>query len=105
MIASPIYHINIDEQGIAYIAGTTMKVAHIVIDATTWGMTPQEIQANYPHLSLGQIHAALAYYHDHQSEMDALLDSWDEEYEAGRAEETEPLSRAMLNERLHPRQK
>jgi ABC-type oligopeptide transport system ATPase subunit len=27
------------------------------------GMTPEEIALEYPHLSLAQVHAALAYYH------------------------------------------
>lgn len=105
MVAAPIHHISLDERGIAYIAGTSMKVGHIVIDAQTWGMTLQEIQDNYPHLSRSQIHAALAYYHDHKAEIDALLVEWDQEYEQLRAQETEPLTRSMLAERLRQRQK
>ena len=29
-----------------------------------------EIHRQHPHLSLGQIYSALAYYHDHQEELD-----------------------------------
>lgn len=105
MVAAPIYHVSLDERGVAYIAGTSMKVADIAIDATTWGMTPQEIQENYPHLSLAQIYAALAYYHDHKAEIDAQLDAWDQEYEQWHAQEKEPLTRQMLAARLQRRQK
>ena len=103
MVAAPIHHISLDERGVAYIAGTSMKVTDIVTDVTTWGMTPQQIQENYPHLSLAQIYAALAYYHDHKAEIDVLLDAWDQEYEQWRAQETEPLTRQLLAERLQQR--
>lgn len=35
------------------------------------GMTPEEIALEYPHLTLAQVHAALAYYHANQQEMEA----------------------------------
>ena len=60
MAAAPIYHISLDERGVAYIAGTSMKIADIAIDSKTWGMTPQEIQENDPRLSLAQTYAAQA---------------------------------------------
>jgi len=63
-------------------------------------MTAREIQENYPHLSLAQIHAALAYYYNHKAEIDALLEEWDKEYEELRAQDTEPLTRSMLNRQL-----
>lgn len=46
-----------------------------VIDMAVWtqqGMTPEQIAAEYP-LTLAEIHAALAYYYDHKSELDAQL--------------------------------
>lgn len=44
------------------------------------GMDVDEILATLPHLSPAQVHSALAYYFDHQAEIDAdLLDSSDEE--------------------------
>jgi uncharacterized protein (DUF433 family) len=59
MAAAPIY-LSLDERGVAYIAGTSMKIADIAIDSMTWGMTPQEIQENDPRLSLAQIYATQA---------------------------------------------
>lgn len=44
------------------------------------GMDVDEILATLPHLSPAQVHSALAYYFDHQDEIDAdLSDSSDEE--------------------------
>jgi len=52
------------------IAGTGLTVRRIV----GWykmGMTPEEIALEYPHLNLAQVHAALAYYHANQQEIEA----------------------------------
>jgi len=35
------------------------------------GMTPEEIALEYPHLTLAQVHAALAYYHANRDEIEA----------------------------------
>ena len=44
------------------------------------GMNVDEILAALPHLSPAQVHSALAYYFDHQDEVDVdLSDSSDEE--------------------------
>jgi uncharacterized protein (DUF433 family) len=37
------------------------------------GLTPEEIAVQIPHLSLAQVHAALAYYHANRDEMDAEM--------------------------------
>jgi uncharacterized protein (DUF433 family) len=100
MVAAPIHHINLDERGIVYIAGTSIKVTDVVIDATTWPMTPECIQDNYPRLSLAQIYSALAYYHDHKAEIDALLEQWDQEHSRLRDQDGDPLTRETLVERL-----
>lgn len=45
------------------------------------GMTVDEILASLSHLTSSQVHSALAYYFDHQEEMDRdLAESSDEEY-------------------------
>lgn len=51
------------------IAGTGLTVNRIA----GWyklGMTPEEIALEYPHLTLAQVHAALAYYHANREEID-----------------------------------
>ena len=52
------------------IAGTGLTVLRLV----GWykmGMTPEEIALEYPHLTLAQVHAALAYYHANREEIEA----------------------------------
>lgn len=46
------------------IAGTRIKVSLIFL-LTVDGMSPDEIVGAYPHLTLADVHAALAYYFDH----------------------------------------
>jgi uncharacterized protein (DUF433 family) len=52
------------------IAGTGVTVRRIA----GWhnlGLTPEEIAAKIEHLTLAQIHAALAYYHANRNEIDS----------------------------------
>ena len=37
------------------------------------GLTPEEIALEYPHLTLAQVHGALAYYHANRDEIEADL--------------------------------
>jgi uncharacterized protein (DUF433 family) len=66
-------HIYLDVRGIAWIDDTNVKVVEVVIDKHAHGSSPEEIHFQYPHLSLAQIHAALMYYYDHESEIDAEI--------------------------------
>lgn len=63
-------HIVLDTRGVPRIAGTTMKVVELVGAQVAYGWSPEELHFQFPHLSLGQIHSALAYYWDHQDELD-----------------------------------
>src|SRR4051794_6541267 len=72
MAIAAINYIDVDQNGVARVAGSRSKVIQIVMD-TMNGLEPPEIHANYPHLSLAQIHAALAYHHDHKDNMDAQI--------------------------------
>ncbi len=54
------------------IAGTGVTVMRVA----AWykmGLTPEEIATQYGHLSLAQVHAALAYYHANPEEIEADL--------------------------------
>jgi uncharacterized protein (DUF433 family) len=63
-------HIVLNESKVPMIAGTTMKVMELVLDRTAYGWSPEELHFQHPYLTLGQIHSALAYYWDHQEELD-----------------------------------
>jgi uncharacterized protein (DUF433 family) len=54
----------------AYLIGTRIRVQDVSCMAEHDGYTPAQIVAALPHLSLGQVHAALSYYYDHR---DAIL--------------------------------
>ena len=74
MTVASIDHIDVDESGAARIAGLRTKVIQIVMDKIANDWSPEEIQSEYPHLSLAHVHAALAYYYDHQAELDAQIE-------------------------------
>src|SRR6266704_3595146 len=67
-------HVQIDAGGVPIIAGTNMKVVELVMAQIAHGWSPEELHFQHPYLTLGQIHAALAYYWDHQKELDADMD-------------------------------
>ena len=67
-------HIRVDESGVAWIDDTNVKVIEVVVDKLAHGSSPEEMHFQYPHLSLAQIHAALSFYHDNQSELDAEVE-------------------------------
>lgn len=62
------------------IAGTGITVHRIAI-MYKLGYSPEEIVMDYPHLSLAGVHAALAYYHANQAQLDAELEAEQAEYE------------------------
>jgi uncharacterized protein (DUF433 family) len=55
--------------GRARIAGTRIKVKHVYTWVERMGMTPAQVVADYPHLTMAQVHAALAYYWSHPDEI------------------------------------
>lgn len=67
------HHIEVDEQGVAWITDTNTKVVEVVLDRLAHGWSPEEIHFQHPSLPLAKIHAALSYYYDHQDELDAEI--------------------------------
>jgi uncharacterized protein (DUF433 family) len=63
-------HVALDETGVPTIQGTTIKVVELVLERMAYGWSPEELHFQHPYLTLGQIHSALAYYWDHQEELD-----------------------------------
>ena len=70
----PTYSHVVETDGVAYIAETTMKVVELVMAQRAHGWSPEELHFQFPHLSMGQVHAALTYYWDHQKELDADIE-------------------------------
>ena len=63
-------HIVFDEEGAPMIHGTTLKVIELVVEKLAYGWSPEELYFQHPYLTLGQVHATLAYYWDHADELD-----------------------------------
>lgn len=63
-------HIVLTPDGVPILSGTRTKVIEVALDRIAHHWDADEIQRQHPHLTLGQIHSALAYYYDHQDEMD-----------------------------------
>ncbi len=58
--------------GKPHIAGHRITVQDIAVWHERLGRDPDEIATEYG-LSLGEVYAALAYYHDHRDEIDASI--------------------------------
>ena len=70
MTATAYAHIDLRRDGVPVIAGTRTKVVLLVMDWYEAGEDAVALQRAYPHLGLGQIYSALAYYHDHKDTLD-----------------------------------
>lgn len=80
------------------IDGHRIKVEHIAICHERLGMSPDEIVAGHPTITLAQVHAALAYYFEHKVEIDADI-------EAGRrfVEEVRVKTPSLVQQKLRAR--
>lgn len=88
--------IELDENGVAWISGANTKVIEVVLDKLAQGSSPEEIHFQYPHLSLAQIHSALAYYYDHQAELDEEIQRrWLEVDQLAARESNSPLQQRL----------
>jgi uncharacterized protein (DUF433 family) len=55
------------------IRGTRVRVKDVVLWHERMGMSPEEIISEWPHLTLGDVYAALAYYDDNRHVIDAEM--------------------------------
>jgi uncharacterized protein (DUF433 family) len=92
-------HIWLDDRGVAWVDDTNVKVVEIALDHLADGLTPEEIRReHHDGFTLGQIHAALAYYYDHQAEFDAEIARQVAHYEAERAKTMDSPGRQRLRQ-------
>ena len=71
-----------------------IRVAQIVMDYLTHGWSPDEICRQYPYLKPAEVHSAMAFYFDHQSEIDQEIQAEVQLAEQARA--GEPRSAVWL---------
>ena len=101
MTTISIEHIELDDAGVARISGTRTKVIQVVMDKMAYAWGSEEIQRQYPHLSLAEVHAAMAYYYDHQQELDVQIATDLKEAESLRTDSGESPVVAKLRAKGH----
>ena len=89
------------------IDGTRIRVKDVVLWHERMGMSPEEIVSEWPHLTLGDVYAALAYYDDNRERLDAEMKA-EEEFAAGLEAKTSltarrPVGRNAADDTLPPR--
>lgn len=89
-------HIEIREDGRPWLTGTQIKVLEVALDRLAHHWDGDEIQRQHPHLALGQIYSCLAYYYDHQEEMDRVIDEQLQEVDHYRKLHGESILRTVL---------
>ena len=80
------------------IVGRRITVEHVAVWHERVGMSPEEIASEYS-LSLGDVYAALAYYHDHREEIDRRMEEGKAFAEAMKAEAPSVLRERLEGER------
>ncbi|SRR6266536_3228917 len=101
LTVEPITHIGKDERGVAWIDDTNTKVIEVVMDWMANRSSAEEMHHQHPHLSPAQIHAAMAYYYDHQAEIDAQIERSLQLADEMRAQAINQPDRAEMLARLH----
>src|SRR5690349_17073431 len=91
-------HIQLDEKGRPWITDATTRVIEVVLDKVAGGLEPDQIHAEYPHLSLSLIHSALAYYYDHKEEIDREIEEQVKEVRALAEQAKDTPGRRILRE-------
>ncbi len=94
MVETRYPHITLNDKGELLLEGTTLRLLQLLEEHKAWGWDAKALLEHHPELSLGQIHAALAFYYDHATELDALLEAelaeFDQRYKAA-----EPLQHTL----------
>lgn len=80
--------------GKPHVLGHRVKVKHIAEWHLRLGMSPSQIVEAHPTLSLSQVHAALAYFYDHQAEIEREMVEEDEVHERLKRERPSILEEA-----------
>lgn len=66
-------HITTSPDGQLRVGDSGVKLIMLVMQHLAYRWDAEDLQRQYPQLSLGQTHAALAYYYDHEQEINAMI--------------------------------
>ena len=95
-ISSNYAHIEERADGKVWLIGTQTKVIEVALDRLAHHWDGDEIHRQHPHLTLGQIYSCLAYYYDHQEEMDQIIEGQLQRIKYLRAQQGESALQAKL---------
>ena len=73
MLTTDYPHISVAPDGVPMLAGTKTKVIEVALDRLAHHWDVDEMHRQHPYLTRGQICSALAYYYDHQDELDQAI--------------------------------
>ena len=96
MLATDYPHINVTPDGVPMLAGTKTKVIEVALDRLAHHWDVDEMHRQHPHLTRGQICSALAYYYDHQDELDQAIQTQLSQVDAIKAS----LGPSLIQEKL-----
>jgi uncharacterized protein (DUF433 family) len=97
---APIAHVEVTPDtcgGKPRVAGSRIRVQDVVVWHERMGLSADEIVTRYPQLSLADVYAALAYYHDHRAEIDSQMEEGDK-----LVEEMRRLYPSKIDAKLRP---
>ena len=95
-------YIALTDEGVPVVDGTGFKVKQLVGERLAHGSSPEELQFQHPQLSLAQVYSALAYYEDHQEEMNAYILENEARAEALQAQLDSPELKARVRSKAKP---
>ena len=96
MLATDYPHINVTPDGVPMLTGTKTKVIEVALDRLAHHWDVDEMHRQHPHLTRGQICSALAYYYDHQDELDQAIQAQLSQVDAIKAS----LGPSLIQEKL-----
>lgn len=95
MVATDCAHIELRD-GVPFIADTATKVVLLAESHLVNDWDGAELQRHFPHLSRGQVYAALAYFYDHMDEFQREMERREQMAQALRPVLEDPAQRARL---------
>ena len=91
-LAATKYEHIVLKDDVPFIDETTTKVVELVLEQHAHGWSPEELHFQHPHLSLGKIYSAIAYYWDHKDDLDRDIERRLQEVEQiGKGLDVSPL--------------
>src|SRR5690348_8474109 len=72
-------------EDVYYVGDTRVALSSLVAAWRNEGYTAEELRLGFPTLTLAQVYGAIAFYLDHQAELDAEFQADDERYQRQRA--------------------